>query len=78
MHQRHWEKVVEEQRVELDRLRADTECLDLIEHRHWAISPQTGGGWVIDGSGYDAMAGDGDVLELARTRGLLGMPSAWR
>jgi len=49
----------------------DDEMLNLIQHYRWGVSPQTGGGWVIDGSGYDEMAGDGDVLELARTRGSL-------
>lgn len=43
----------------------DTEILDLVQHYQWAISPQTGGGWVID-DGEDE-----DIIELARNRGSL-------
>ncbi|WP_306049150.1 hypothetical protein [Oceaniradius stylonematis] len=41
-------------------------ALSLIEQHHWAVSPQAGGGWVIDTS-YDGEA----VHEIARTRGTL-------
>lgn len=48
----------------------DKEILDLVEHYKWAISPQTGGGWVIDGA-EPTGGGDSDIIELARTRGTI-------
>ena len=46
---------------------SDTEALDLIQHYRWAVLPQCGGGWVVEG---DDGTEDG-VRELARTRGQL-------
>ncbi len=46
----------------------DTETLNLIEHCRWAVSPQVGGGWVIEG---DDGSGEQEI-ELARTRESLG------
>lgn len=47
------------------------EAFSLIEKNRWAVSPQCGGGWVIDTASAMSMAGDADVLEIARTRGSL-------
>lgn len=47
------------------------EAFDLIVRRRWAVSPQQGGGWVIDGGPSPDISGDADVWELARTRGSL-------
>jgi hypothetical protein len=48
---------------------SDAEILDLIQHNRFAISPQCGGGWVIETSSAETQDGDADVLEVARTRG---------
>ena len=50
---------------------SDTQLLDAVEKNDWAVSPQCGGGWVIDGGSSPYMAGDADIHELARTRGTL-------
>ena len=47
------------------------EAFNLIEKHRWAISPQCGGGWVIDDSSPIGQSGDADVIEIARTRGSL-------
>lgn len=47
----------------------DAEALWVIERKRWGVSPQCGGGWVIDGVQWNQ--DDGDVIELARTRGTL-------
>lgn len=47
------------------------EAFDLIEKRRWAVSPQHGGGWVIDDAEWTPGGDDGDVIEIARTRGSL-------
>lgn len=46
---------------------SDTEALDLISHYGWAVIPQVGGGWVVEGAGMVGLD-DADVVELARTR----------
>lgn len=55
------------------------DVLRLIEQERWAVSPQQGGGWVIDTSSEISEAGDADVLEIARTRGSLtqAVQMAW-
>lgn len=45
------------------------QALTEIEKNRWAVSPQCGGGWVIDGESWGM--DDADVIELARTRGSL-------
>lgn len=47
----------------------EADALRIIERERWAVSPQCGGGWVIDGAEYGQ--DDADVIELARTRGSL-------
>lgn len=42
-----------------------------IERNRWAVSPQCGGGWVIDDADWTPGGDDGDVIEIARTRGSL-------
>jgi hypothetical protein len=48
---------------------SDADIIAWIEKNRPAISPQCGGGWVIEGSddGHD----DGQEYEMARTRGTL-------
>ncbi len=47
------------------------EAFALIEKNRWAISPQCNGGWVIDDSEPTPGGDDGDIIEIARTRGSL-------
>ena len=49
---------------------SDTVALNLIESYCWAISPQDGGGWIIDGHTVPGQGGDA-ALTLACTRGSL-------
>ena len=42
----------------------DTAALNLIELYRWAVTPQVGGGWIIEG---DDGSGEQEI-ELARTR----------
>lgn len=49
----------------------ETEAFAAIEKRRWAVYPQQGGGWVIDGGPSPDISGDADVWEIARTRGSL-------
>lgn len=49
----------------------EAEAFREIERRRWAVSPQCGGGWVIDDTEWTPCGDDGDVIEIARTRGSL-------
>lgn len=49
----------------------EREAFALIEKNRWAVSPQCNGGWVIDDSMPTPGGDDGDIIEIARTRGSL-------
>ena len=47
------------------------QAFKLIEEKRWAVVPQCGGGWVVEDADLMPGGDDGDIIEIARTRGTL-------